>query len=530
MTTDSEERTWSALPRRLRMLLDPGSYPHPVNAIELIQTHISCVFLAGEYAYKLKKPVDFGFVDYSTLERRKTACEQEVRLNRRLCDGVYLGVSVVRDDAGHVLIDAGSGAIVDYAVKMRRVAAAQMLDHMVAAGTVTPSHARAVAARIAAFHRETAAADVAGDHAARIWRENIQQCRDAASALVPPGRLETIGAYGETFLARNAGLFAQRVRDGRVRDCHGDLRSDSVVVRDDGSICVMDCLEFSARLRHTDVAADIAFLVMDLAFRSRQDLADAFAGACLEAAPDETLPLVLAFFACYRALVRVKVESLLAASDTVPGADRAAATARSRRYLDLAATYARAPRPSSIIYMVGLSGSGKSYVACALAARIGAALVRSDAVRRDTHPAAAGGAYDAADYAPEQRQRVYDEMLARCAVYLREGRTVILDATHLARASREAVRALALDSGVPALGIEIAADEDAIRSRLAARTPGPGEPSDAGWATYVEQRARLEPPALDDVAPGAMIRVDSSASLSANLDAIERAIGAITRP
>jgi aminoglycoside phosphotransferase family enzyme/predicted kinase len=511
------------LPPAIRALLEARAYPHTAGAIDLIQTHISWVLLAGDYAYKLKKPVDFGFVDYSTPDRRKTACEEEVRLNRRLCEGVYLGVSLVRESDDGPVIDRGDGAVIDYAVKMRRLPSSQMLDHMIASGTAEPAHVRTLAARIAAFHRDISAVDVALDHAARIWRENLEQCRAAAGMAPPPARIDAIAAYGEAFLARNIDLMIRRLREGRVRDCHGDLRSDAVVVRDDGSMCVMDCLEFSARLRHTDVAADVAFLVMDLAFRRRPDLADAFAGAYLEATPgDETLPLVLPFFACYRALVRLKVESLLAADLGVPSAGRAAATDRAARYLDLAAAYARPAWPAALIFTTGLSGSGKSYVACALAARIGAALVRSDAVRRETHPRAQPAEYAQGMYSAGQRQRVYDEMLARAAAYLRDGRAVILDATHLTRASRDAVRALARDAGVPALAISVTAADDVIKSRLHARRPGPGEASDAGWATYLEQKARFEPPAPDEA--GDMVAIDASAPLSEALDVAERAL------
>lgn len=511
------------LPSHVRALLDAGAYPHPVDHVELVQTHISYVLLAGAFAYKLKKAVDFGFVDYTTIERRRAMCEAEVRLNRRLCDGVYLGVSTVRRDGDRTTIDA-TGAIVDYAVRMRRVPGDRMMDRMLMDGRVTAGDVRALAARIAAFHRDAATSDAIAaigspESVGRNWRENFDEWRDAVGLMATEEQARAIREYGDTFLATQAGLLDRRMREGRVRDCHGDLRSDAVVFGDGNDVCVMDCVEFNERLRHGDIASDFAFMMMDLEFRGVRPLADAFTGAYLERMPeDETVPLVLDFYRCYRAQVRGKVESLLAADQGVSAAVRAAAADRARRYFALATRYATTERRPRLIYMVGLSGSGKSYVACALAGRMGAALVRSDAVRREIY-----GEHAPDAYADEARERVYGVMIERARSYLAEGRAVVLDATHLTRARRERVRSLGREADVTVTAVEVTAEEEIVRERLDAREGGADRLSDARWVTYVAQREEFE--VTSEVPGGEIVRVDSTAPLSESLDAIEAAVG-----
>jgi len=474
-----ELRAQQAAPLReiVEALRAPGAYPHAVDSVEVVQTHVSYVLLAGEHAYKMKKPLSLGFLDYGTLEKRRAMCEEEVRLNRRLCSDVYLGVAPVTRlaDAGAAAAAyrvGGEGEVVEYAVHMRRVPRERMLDAMLGRGEAMRRRAphgaaaivRRVAREMASFHAR-AATDARIAAFGRVealranWAENFQQAAPFVGTLISTEALAAVRAYAERFLPANAALIEGRADGGRVRDCHGDLRSDAVYVREDGGICVMDCIEFNDRIRYGDVAGDIGFLAMDLEFRGHRGLADELLGAYLGEARDETLPLVLGFYKTYRAFVRGKVEAMRSAEAEVLEAARAASRSAARRYFELALSYVGAAHRQRLIYMVGLSGSGKTYLADALACRIGAVVLSSDAVRRgdgarqtageeqatgDSGRTAgdsqqtAGATYGAGRYGAEERERVYERMRELARGHLALGRSVIVDATHIARADREA--------------------------------------------------------------------------------------------
>lgn len=502
-----------AVPPVVAWLLDPVAYPHPARRVTLIQTHISYVLLAGRHAYKIKKAVDLGFLDYGTLERRRQLCEEEVRLNRRLCPNVYLGVvPVVRAGSGYRI--GGDGEAVEYAVAMRRVPERRMMPSLLERGEITPAHIRSLAHVVAAFHRDAPAdARIASfgrrDAVHANWDENFAQVRPHIGATISAEDFAAIERYALAFLRERAGLLQRRADEGRVRDVHGDLRTDAVVYDGDRAACIMDCIEFSESLRCGDVASEVAFMAMDLERRGHRVLADAFVALYLEYQPDPTLTAVLRFYRAYRAFVRGKVHSIEAAAVEVPAAQRARALATARRCFALALSYAAPARPRLVV-MCGLSGSGKSYVASALAGRIGAAVVSSDLVRKDLLGVDAmtpvTAAYGWGVYTPEQRARVYEAMRERAIAYLREGLPVVLDATHEHRADRDAARALAHGHGVPAAVVHVTAAEAETRARLEARETG-DTVSGARWATYLEQRARFEAPTAAEspieAAPGA---------------------------
>jgi aminoglycoside phosphotransferase family enzyme/predicted kinase len=509
----------------IRSLQRPAAYPHPVGEITHIQTHASHVLLAGAFAYKIKKPLSLGFLDYSRLDERKRLCEEEVRLNRRLCAGMYLGVEAITRHGSDFEV-GGAGAAVEYAVQMRRVAPGTFLSEMIDHGDAAPEHLHAVARTLAEFHRSAPTSASVAVHGRRetIWRnweENFEQTRACVGLALPAARMAHIRSYVEQWLRDNAALVEERAGAGRVREIHGDLRSDAIVIDPGGGICVMDCIEFSDRLRCGDVAGDVAFLAMDLEFRGRRDLADEFVAAYLAAAGDETLPLVLDFYRCYRAYVRGKVE-WMARSQSSDAAYRAAADARGARYFELSESYASPPGGPHLVLMAGLSGCGKSFVAGALAARIGAVVLSSDQLRRaalampqDTSLKAAP---DAGAYTPEVRALVYDRMLRDARAHLSLGHPVILDATHAQRALRMPACALADELEIPFFAIEVDAGDEVVRARLAARSKQAVAASDAGWDVYLAQKAHFEP--LDEIPASARMRIDGAAPLSASVDAI----------
>ena len=517
------------IPDVISSLLDSAAYPHPVDDVEHIETHISHVLLAGEFAYKIKKSVSLGFLDYSTLALRKHFCEEEVRLNTRLCANVYLDtVPVVREGTRYRI--GGEGEIVEYAVKMKRVPQRLLLSERIARDEVTLEQARAVAHRLADFHRSAwtdASVATYGRVGAiqRNWTENFEQTQDCVGQTLPVARQDRIAAYVERWLGDKAALIERRADNGRVRDVHGDLRSDSIVIRSSGDICIMDCIEFSDRIRCSDIAGDVGFLAMDLEFRERRDLVDEFVAAYLSDANDESLAVLLDFYRCYRAYVRGKVEWLTRLGCADAG-QRNAADARGARYFELADAYASRPRPARIVIMSGLSGTGKSFAASGLAGRLGAALLNTDRLRRSALGLASEsllrGPIDAGAYTPDERRRVYAKMLGEARLHVANGLPVILDATYTRRDDRVQARDLAATLGVPFFAVEVAASDDVVRSRLAARAQQARSTSDADWNVYVAQQRSLEP--LDEIAPGQKVRIDGSAPLTSSLDLVTQRI------
>jgi hypothetical protein len=496
-----------------------------VERVDLVQTHISYVFLAGDFVYKVKKPVDLGFLDFTTLDKRRHFCQEEMRLNRRLCPGIYLDVVPVAYVEGKVAVDA-TGTVVDYAVKMKRLPEERMIGHLLERDAVTPEMVRALARRLAEFHASAETGPeiepfgsletVAGN-----WRENFEQTEPYVGRTITARQFRETREYVEGFLAQEKDLFEARVRGGRVRDCHGDLRVEAVCFQD--GICIFDCIEFNERFRYSDVAADLAFLAMDLDFRGRPAMSDELVGLYLEMSGDSTLPLVLGFYKCYRAYVRGKVEGFLLDAPEVPADQKAAARGRARAFFRLAYGYARRRTPCTLINMAGLSGTGKSFLANALAARLGAVVISSDVVRkrlagvepteRHIEP------WERGIYAPELTERTYEAMLEKAEPHLERGRPVILDATYLLRRYRQAARDLARRRGACYLAVECLAEESLARERLARRPEDPWTASDGRWEIFAVQRERFEP--LTEVRKQELVRVDTVRPLGERLDIIE---------
>jgi aminoglycoside phosphotransferase family enzyme/predicted kinase len=517
-------------PDVVRALLSPAAYDHAVDGpIELIQTHISYVLLAGVYAYKIKKPLDLGFLDYSTLEKRRRMCEEEVRLNRRLCADVYLGVvSIVRQPDGDIRVGE-EAETVEYAVKMRRVPPDRMMPALLDRHAVGPSDMRALGRMLADFHRHATAderiAAYGGIDAIRLnWDENFAQLRPGVGVVVSEREVEELRAYVTETLSRRAWLFERRAADGRVRDCHGDLRADAVVIDEDGTMCVMDCIEFSDRIRYGDVASDIGFLAMDLDDRGRSDLSDELIGAYAGITRDESLPLLLAFYKCYRAVVRAKVETIVMRDAGIPTDQRDLARSRAQAYVSLALAYARPRRRTSLVMMVGLTGSGKSHVANALAGRAGFAVVSTDAVRDELTARGAGATpFGAGRYDDASRAAAYETMRKRAADFLAQGESVILDATHITRSERRRAYELADSAGAAFVVVAVTTDEARTREHLASRDADATAASEGRWEIYLAQREAFEP--LDELSADVrLVAIDGSAPLASNIHRLLQAL------
>ena len=485
------------LPPLAQALLEPRIYPHRPARVALVQTHISYVFLAGDQVYKVKKPVRFAFLDFSTLERRRHFCHEEVRLNRRLAGDVYRGVVALRATAdGYALADEACPDAVEYAVHMHRLPAERMLPVLLANHSATPAMIDAAAERLVEFH---AAAECGGSVRAggdpavitRLMNDDFGECASFHGRTIDAADDAAIQAYCHAFVRRHEALLRHRQAEDRIRDGHGDLHTEHLCFTD-GGLVIFDCVEFNPAFRHRDVAAEIAFLSMDLTCCGRADLASRLVARYAERTGDRELPHLVPFYACHRAYIRGKVESLKSVEPEVAQSDREAAAQSAVRHFALALRYTWSG-VRALVVVGGLSGSGKSTVAAALAARTGFAHLNSDVLRKRLAGVAATDRPGASLYTPEQNARTYRALYDGAAAALAEGHGVIVDATFQRHVDRDRARAVADAAGVPLLFVECRCDEDELRRRLAARTAHGDNPSDADWDVYLRQRARYEP-------------------------------------
>jgi len=331
----------SELPEMVQALLDPQSYPRPPSRVELMQTQMSYVFIAGDYVYKTKKPVDFGFLDYTTLDKRLTCCIKELELNRRLCPDAYLEVVPVTEDDGRIVMD-GKGDVKEYAVKMRRLPREAMMDFLLAENKVTPEMLAGVAAVLAGFHHKAATGDDidefgSTDSVFRNTDENFTQTDKYIGTTVSAETHLRLKTWNANFIKTNEALFQNRVEEGRIRDCHGDLHAAHICFTE--KICIYDCIEFNDRFRYCDVASEVAFLAMDLDHYGRSDLSNSFIGAYVKESGDEELEKLLNFYKCYRACVRAKVGCFQYTDAYIDPAEKARILENTKSYFKLAESY-----------------------------------------------------------------------------------------------------------------------------------------------------------------------------------------------
>ena len=319
-------------------LSDPRAYPDSPARVEMAQTQMSLVFMTDEYVYKLKKPVDLGYLDYTTLDKRLFFCHREVELNRRLCPDVYLGVIPVTRDGEGIAID-GTGETIEYAVKMRRLPRKAMMDVLLVEDRVSPQMIVRVAEKLADFHR--AAETISGSGDLQTIRtnteENFNQTRAYVGRTISPEQYQRIVESTKGFIKGNARLFGRRVSDGRIRDCHGDLHAAHICFVD--GVCIYDCIEFNDRFRYCDVAAEVSFLAMDLDRYRKPELSRTFVDAYVDRSGDRQLPDLLAFYKTYFAYVRGKVEGFKLDDPLITDEEKAKTLGVARRYFELAVSY-----------------------------------------------------------------------------------------------------------------------------------------------------------------------------------------------
>ena len=332
----------SQLPEVIQALLDPNAYPDIGQRVDMGQTQMSFVLLTDEYVYKIKKPVNLGYLDYTTLEQRQFYCQREVELNQRLCPDTYIGVVPITRKKNEIFIEERRGDIIEYAVKMRRLPQETMMNVLLEKHRVSTEMIRRVAEKLAGFHQRTETGDNINafgdlDTITRTTEENSSQTIKYIGNTISQDNFRHIKGYTTSFMENNSMLFSRRISEGRIRDCHGDLHAAHICFTN--GICIYDCIEFNDRFRYCDVASEVAFLAMDLDHYGRSDLSRSFINAYVSCTQDSELPDILDFYKCYRAYVRGKVESFKLDDPHIPDEEKGRITGIARNYFELAASY-----------------------------------------------------------------------------------------------------------------------------------------------------------------------------------------------
>ena len=477
-------------------LSDPSSYPHPVERVERQETHVSHVFLAGAFAYKLKKPVKFPFLDASTLALRKRFCLLELSLNRRLASTVYLGIVPIVETRDGLRL-GGKGKVVEWVVKMRRLPEERMLDQLVARRRVTRQDMTRIADRLVPFFRGAARSKAIrryGEPAqvAALLLGNLAECQPFVGRLLREEDRAFLEAAYRQYLALHEPVLAQRVRRGRIIDGHGDLRCENICLTN--PVSIFDCVEFQPAFRCADMANDASFLVMDLEFRGRKDLADALVEQYRRRLGDASVDLVLPVYKCHRSLVRGKVRGF-AWLQHPRSLEGRRVRELSRQHFQLAVRYARQFATPRLIVVGGLIGTGKSTLARTLAQSLGATWLRTDEIRlrefshyRRPKQGFAGGLY-----APHISERVYQRLMHRAETLVRQGRSVVCDGTFSKASGRVVLRDIAKRHGASFHFFECVVPRTVALRRVATRYAKRSDLSEAQPEHYDRLKAGFEP-------------------------------------
>jgi aminoglycoside phosphotransferase family enzyme/predicted kinase len=482
----------SQQPVLIERLQRPELFDHPVTGFEVMETHISYILLTGDVAYKIKKPVDLGFLDFSTLDKRLFFCEEELRLNRRMAPELYLGVVPITGSEDDPRV-GGDGKVIEYAVKMRQFNEPDRLDHMIRAGRIKPEHIDELAQHVAEFHqRAEVATPESGYSTAERVRErvidnfpHIDPCVDGREK----EQLQHLHDWTQDSAKRLADAFTGRLAHGRVRECHGDMHLANMVLVD-GEVRLFDCLEFNPQLRWIDVASDVAFAMMDLLYHDREDFAHRLWLRYLEHSGDYEALSVLRYYLVYRALVRAKVACI----------QRQQSYALHRRqdrdvvrHLSLATALMRQPASIPLIITHGLSGSGKTWLTERLVERTGIIRIRSDIERRRS------GIDPEARYSQRNIDRVYQGLLQLAERIISFGYPVVVDATFINAGQRRQFRESAARLGAPFHILHCHAGQAVLEQRIEKREQGRPDASEATVAVLQHQLQSQEPLTADEL-------------------------------
>ncbi len=509
-------------------LQDPALYDHPVKEFQVLETHISWVILTGDYAYKIKKPMDFGFLDFSTLERRKRFCEEELRLNRRLAANLYLEVLPITGSAAAPEL-GGHGEAFEYAIRMRQFDQNDLFDVRQENSKLTPDLLTSLARQVADFHDKqppVAAGKPLGtpDAVYAAMQENFDQIRPMIDDEALLLQLDNMEQWSRTTFERHSSLIAQRNDEGFVRECHGDLHLANITVYEN-EVTVFDCIEFSEPFRWIDVINDLAFLLMDLESRREPELANLVLNSYLEYRGDfDALPL-LPMYKAYRAMVRAKIALFTMGNPSLTEADKEGLMQRYRDYAQLAEDYSTIPNPY-LLATTGLSASGKSVVSSAMAAELGLIRLRSDVERKrlfglgplDQSKSPVGGNL----YTEEANQHTYQRLADLAGELLAGGMPVIVDAACLKQAERDMLADVAESRGMPFALIHCEAPLESRREWIRKRA---GDASEATEELLEEQETWFEPLTTEEKTHTIHLHTDQEHVAEAVADRIRQHFG-----
>lgn len=486
-----------------KVMESPDFYPHEPKDVKHVQTHISHVYIVPPLVYKVKKPVDLGFLDFSTLEKRKYFCKCEVQLNRRLCSDIYLGVVPIAQKGDNFILEPqDETGIVEYAVKMKKLEERYFLHSLIDNDALEPKHLDRVGNKLADFYLQQNP-DKKVKEFGTIERikyntdENFEQTEAFIDDTIDREAYNAIQYFTNEFFKRNEELFSRRKEEGCIIDGHGDLHLEHIHIKPD-RVCIYDCIEFNERLRYGDWAVDLAFLAMDLDFNERWDLERYFVHKMTALLDDSDLPVIIDFYKCYRAYVKGKVKSIHSTEEEVSKQERDRVYKLAGRYFDLSLRYALLGSRPVVIILMGGVGTGKSTLARHLSDKMGIENVSSDSLRKSL----AGLPLDErtpeakreALYHHEMSRKVYNALFEKAETNLKKEESIILDATFSNRDRRKEFINRFNKAGMAYLFVEVVASEETVKSRLRERESKSEVISDARLEDFEMLQQRYQSP------------------------------------
>lgn len=509
------------------------SYPHTPDSVQHIQTHISNVFMVPPYVYKIKKRVDFGFLDYSSLEKRKFYCEQEVELNRRLCSEIYLGVECITEsETGFKIAPMDSvqdsGEVVEYAVKMKMLDENYFLHTYIDQNTLTDEHLDRVADKLADFYTEQSPDETVASYGTRDkirfnTDENFSQTEEFVGTTISREAFNGINYFTDRYLDQNDKLFQKRIKEDRIVDGHGDLHLEHIHVSP-GGVCIYDCIEFSERLRCGDQAVDLAFLAMDLDYNDRWTESRYFVDQMAQKLTDPDLATIINFYKCYRAYVKGKVKSMKSSEEEVDESDRKQAADIAKVYFDLSLRYALIGSGPLVLICMGRIGTGKSTLASHLSDKLNIEMFSSDKIRKEIAevPLFERPSVEVRNrlYSAGMSKQTYQALTEHAINSFKKGKSVILDATYSKGAGRRDLIEQLDSLGADYIFIEAKASDDIVKARLRDREDDKETVSDARLEDFEMLTDRYESPS--EISFGNKTEIDTGTDLKVTLEKLYR--------
>ena len=502
----------------LSFLMNPHSYPHQPKTLRLVQTHSAYVIIVSPYVYKIRKPVDFGFLDFSDLEKRHHFSKREIELNRRLCPEIYIGVIPISLKEGHLAFGEGD-EVVEYAVKMHKLPGQHFLKERLRRDDIQLEDLDRLALKLKYFYEDRKSKEEI-EKWGRIEKlristeENLRQIEGYIDITLTKPTFMALQFYTDSFYTHKAFLFHSRIREGRIKDCHGDLHLDHIHINNQ-SVCIYDCIEFNDRFRYIDVANDIAFLAMDLDFNGRPDLAAYFTMKMANLLEDSSMLQIMDFYKCYRAIVSGKCESLRSREREVPESQREMSKTRAQRYFRLALRYSVVGSQPMVLIVMGHVASGKSALAMELAMELGWEVLSTDRIRKEITHSQSNRNNNSWLYSDEMKNTVYERLFKDTETSLKKGRGLILDATFSRRAHRDQLRERLDNLTVPYCFIETRTSDEVRKERLLQREGNSNQNSDARLRNFDDLKQFYEPP--DELHSLQALTVDTKQKLENSL-------------